>query len=168
MVDNLNTSILPDQTAYKLDPESAEAFEVGDFSMHPLVFTNEIHSYLDVGEPDAVNPWHTHMPTYDQLCFCIAGRGRFRIEQEEGEQVIETEPGDLVYLPGGAHHRVETIGDETFKYYAVNQSMRLGRLEMLYEDWDEFVDYEDWPVTLWVDRERDEILAKNDDAVDTE
>lgn len=57
---NLNKSILPDETADKLDPGSSDASEVGDFDMHPLVFTNELHSYLDAGEPGGVNPWHTH------------------------------------------------------------------------------------------------------------
>lgn len=37
--------------------------------------------------------------------------------------------------------------------------MRHGRLDMLFEE---------WPVALWIDRERDEISEKNDDALSTE
>lgn len=163
---DVNKATMPDPTAYKIDTDKAESFSVGDFEMHPLVFTPEIHSYLNIGEPGAVNSWHTHMPTYDQIAITIAGKGRFRIEQEDGsEQVVDTEPGDVVYLPGGIYHQIETRGDEEFQYYAINQSMRHGRLEMLFEDWDGYDDFEDWPVALWVDRERDEIYRKNDDAI---
>ena len=166
---DVNKETMPDPTGYKIDVDAAESFTVGDFEMHPLVFNNEIHSYLNIGEPGAVNPWHTHMPTYDQIAICIEGKGRFTIEQRDGgHQEIETEPGDVVYLPGGIHHQIETVGDEPFKYYAINQSMRHGRLEMLFEDWDGYSDFEEWPVALWVDRERDEIIQKNEAALSEE
>lgn len=90
------------------------------------------------------------MPTDDQIAICIQG-GRFAIEQDES-----------------IHHQIETVDDEPFKYYAINQSMRHGRLEMLFDDWDGYDDFEDWPVALWVDRGRDEIIQKNDDALSTE
>lgn len=166
---DVNKDMMPDPTGYKIDVDEVESFTVGDFEMHPLVFNNEIHSYLNVGEPGAVNPWHTHVPTYDQIAICRAGEGRFTIEQRDGShQVIETEPGDVVYLPGGIHHQIESIGDEPFEYYAINQSMRHGRLEMLFEDWDGYADFEEWPVALWIDRERDEIIQKNEPALSEE
>lgn len=52
----VNKDTMSDPTGYKIDVDEIESFSVGDFEMHPLVFNNEIHSYLNVGEPGAVNP----------------------------------------------------------------------------------------------------------------
>jgi len=155
---------LPDQTAYKVDIEEAGNFSFERVTTYPVMITNEIKFLYFKMEPPGGIGWHTHSPQLDQINMCLEGHGRITLEKEDGsEQVIDFKPMELVYLPAGARHKLEAVGDDLFTGISVYQFESLARLEML----EGFSDYhfDDWPVALWVDRKRDEVVKIDDAAV---
>jgi len=155
---------LPDQTAYKVDIDAADSFSFEHVTTYPVVITNEIKLlYFEMTPPGGID-WHTHSPQLDQINMCLEGKGRIVLEQEDGsEQTLVYEPMELVYLPAGARHKLEAAGDETFKGLSIYQFESLARLEML-EGFGAY-HFDDWPVALWIDRKRDEVVKIDDDAV---
>lgn len=160
-----NFEELPEQQAYKVDIDKSACFDLDTINSYPLVWTNEIHSFMLEGEPGTEIDWHTHMPDMDQINFVIQGKVRYRLEQEGGEQVLELEENEVVYLPGGARHKVEHIGDETVRQITIYKAVGVPRSEMLDAEEYENYDTDEFPVNLWIDRLREEVVMKNDDAV---
>lgn len=165
--DAQNFDELPEQTAYKVNIDEASYFDLDTLNSYPLIWTNEIHAFMLEGEPGTQIDWHTHMPDMDQINFVIQGKAVYTLEQEDGEQVIELEEGEVVYLPGGARHKVEHVGDETVKQVTVYKAVSVPRSEMLDGKEYENYDTDEFPVNLWIDRLRDEIVMKNDESVST-
>lgn len=66
-------------------------------------------------------------------------------------------------LPGGARHKVDAVGDGRHEGMVAMSSDPVARVEML----EGAAPYriEDWPVALWVDRKRDEVVEKDEAAV---
>jgi len=58
-------------------------------------------------DPGVRIPPHYH--TCDTAAYCIRGRAAFDIEGGR----LEISPGDFLYVPAGAVHTEETVGDET-------------------------------------------------------
>ena len=166
--EDLDHTHLPDQTMYKIDADAASHFEQGseDIRTFPLVVTNEFKLLYFEMAPGATIDWHTHVPSFDEVCLCLAGRARFTLEREDGsQQVLETDPRESVYVPGGARHKIETVGDRRYEGLVAMPSDPVARVEML--EGASPYRIEDWPVALWVDRTRDEVVEKDDDAVST-
>jgi quercetin dioxygenase-like cupin family protein len=157
---------LPDQTLYKVAWDAVTHFEQGgdDVLTYPLVITNEFKLLYFEMAPGATIDWHTHTPGFDEVCLCLAGTARYTLEQEDGShQVLDIDPRESVYLPGGARHKIDAVGDERHEGLVAMPSDPVARVEML----EGAAPYriEDWPVALWVDRNRDEVVEKDDAAV---
>lgn len=54
-------------------------------------------------------PRHTH--TSDTVAYLLSGRASFTIGMD-GEERMDMEPGDYLYMPAGVVHTEETLGDE--------------------------------------------------------
>lgn len=157
---------LPDQTMYKISIEDAGSFGFEHVTTYPVVITNEFKLLYFEMEPPGGIDWHTHAPGLDQVNLCLEGDVRYTLEQEDGsEQVLELEPMELVYLPAGARHKIEAFGDQLHRGMTMYQSEPVARLEML-EGFGGY-HFEDWPVSLWVDRMRDEVVKLDENAVST-
>lgn len=157
---------LPDQTMYKIDLAEASHFEQGQTGVttYPLAITNDFKLlYFEIA-PEGKIDWHTHTPSFDEVCMCLSGRAAYTLEREDdSHQVLEIGPREFVYLPGGARHKIEAVGDATHEGLVAMPSDPVARLEMI----EGATPYriEDWPVALWVDRTRDEVVAKDSTAV---
>jgi len=114
--------------------------------------------------PGATIDWHTHTPGFDEVTLALAGRARYTLEREDGShQVLDAGPRESVYLPGGARHKIDAIGDERHEALVAMPSDPVSRVEMLAGDAPYRI--EEWPVVLWVDRKRDEVVRKDETAV---
>ena len=60
--------------------------------------------------PGGGMPRHTNRVEHEQ--YVLAGRARISI----GDDVFEVQPGDVVFIPGGAPHDYQNIGDEPFVF----------------------------------------------------
>lgn len=58
-------------------------------------------------------PRHTNTVEHEQ--YVLRGRARIGIEQEE----IEVQAGDVVFIPAGAPHFYQNIGDEPFEFLCI-------------------------------------------------
>lgn len=156
---------LPDQTMYKIDLEQAPHFGQNDeVRTWPLCITNEFKLlYFEIDAGGRID-WHTHTPSFDEVCMCLGGRARYTLEQEDGSyQTIDIDPREFVYLPGGARHKIEAVGDSRHEGLVAMPSDPVARLEMI--EGASPYRIEDWPISLWVDRQRDEVVMKDRAAV---
>lgn len=163
---NIDHTHLPDQTMYKVAWDAVTHFEQGgdDVLTYPLVITNEFKLLYFEMAPGATIDWHTHTPGFDEVCLCLDGEACYTLEQEDGShQTVTIEPRESVYLPGGARHKIDAVGDERHEGMVAMPSDPVARVEML----EGAAPYriEDWPVALWVDRKRDEVVEKDEAAV---
>lgn len=165
--EDIDYTHLPDQTAYGVSIEDAGYFEFENVRTYPVVLTNEFKFlYFELTPPGGIG-WHTHAPSIDQVNYCMEGHGRITLEKEDGsEQAVDFKSHELVYIPAGARHKLEAVGDELFRGISVYQHEPLARLEML-EGFHAYDSIQDWPVAVWVDRQRDEVVKLDDDAVRT-
>lgn len=157
---------LPDQTMYRIELDEATPFEQGADGIwtYPVCITNEFKFLYFEMEPGATIDWHTHTPSFDEVCMSLRGRARYTLEREDGShQVLEIEPRELVYLPGGARHKIEAVGETRHEGLVAMPSDPVARMEMV--EGGAPYEFEDWPVALWVDRMRDEVVTRDDDAV---
>lgn len=156
---------LPDQTMYKVELDRAPHFaQSDDIRTYPLFITNEFKLLYFEMDPGGIIDWHTHTPNFDEVCMCLVGRARYTLEQEDGtHQTLDIQPREFLYLPGGARHKIETVGDTSHEALVVMPPDPVARLEMV--EGASPYRIEDWPVSLWVDRTRDEVVMKDADAV---
>ena len=164
----LDHTHLPDQTMYKISMDAASHFEQGgeDIETYPLAITNEFKLLYFEMVPGATIDWHTHTPAFDEVALCLTGAARYTLEREDGShQTIGIEPRESVYVPGGARHKIDAVGEERHEGLVAMPADPVARVEML----EGAAPYRmaDWPVALWVDRKRDEIVEKDEDAVST-
>lgn len=165
---DLDHTHLPDQTMYKIEMDAASHFEQGgeDIETYPLVITNEFKLLYFEMAPGATIDWHTHTPAFDEVALCLAGTARYTLEREDGShQTLDVGPRESVYVPGGARHRIDALGDDRHEGLVAMPSDPVARVEML--EGASPYRIEDWPVALWVDRRRDEVVESDDDAVST-
>jgi len=164
----LDHTHLPDQTMYKIEMDAASHFEQGgeDIETYPLAITNEFKLLYFEMAPGATIDWHTHVPSFDEVALSLAGTARYTLERADGShQVLEIDPWESVYIPGGARHKIEAVGDQRHEGLVTMPSDPVARMEMT--EGASPYRIEDWPVALWVDRKRDEVVTKDDDAVST-
>ena len=163
--ETLDYTHLPEQTMYKIRTEDAASFDQGgeDVQTYPLCITNEFKLLYFEMEPGATIGWHTHVPSFDEVCLCLDGRARYTLQREDdSHQVIEIDPMEFVYVPGGARHKIESVGDQRHEGLVAMPSNPVARVEML--EGEAPYRIEDWPVALWVDRQRDEVVTKDEAA----
>ena len=164
--ETLDYSHLPEQTMYRIRTADATSFGQGgdDIRTYPICITNEFKLLYFEMVPGATIDWHTHVPSFDEVCLCLDGRARYTLKREDGsEQVLDIERMEFVYVPGGARHKIEAVGDQRHEGLVAMPSNPVARVEMLAGDAPYHID--DWPVALWVDRQRDEVVARDEDAV---
>jgi quercetin dioxygenase-like cupin family protein len=156
---------LPDQRMYKVELDEASSFTQREDAVetYPLFITNDFKLiYFEIAVGECI-PWHTHTPHFDEVCMGLTGQAEFTLEQEDGShQLIQIGPRECVYLPGGAHHKIEATGEQKFESLVAMPSEPVARLEMI--EGESPYSMEDWPVALWIDRKRNEIVSKDDDA----
>ncbi len=66
-----------------------------------------------VMEPGGGMPLHTNTVEHEQ--YVLRGRARVVI----GEEVLEVEKDDVVFIPGGVPHSYQALGDEPFEFLCV-------------------------------------------------
>lgn len=164
--DRLATTHLPEQKMYKVRVEDVSPVEQGGGGVRarPLFKTNELVLFYFEIDPSGMIDWHTHVPDMDEITMCLQGRAEYTLERGDGShQTIEVGPMECAYLPGGARNKIETVGDRTHAGIVVHKSTSVARLENL-EDFTPS-DSSGWPIALWIDRLRDEIVDKDNCAV---
>jgi mannose-6-phosphate isomerase-like protein (cupin superfamily) len=161
---------LPEQTMYRVQTADAEGADADDVRHRPqTIRTNEFRClYFELG-PDEQIDWHTHVPDLDEVNLCLEGRAKYTLEREDGShQTLEIGPMEFVYVPGGARNKIEVVGDRPHRSLSVATFGSVARLEAL-EDASgtagAATEQTEWPDSLFVDRKRDEVVAKNDDLV---
>lgn len=165
--EELDHTQLPDQTMYKIQTESEQKEAVRAYPL--TIRTNEFRLLYFELEPSGGIDWHTHTPGFDEVNFCLTGRAKYTLEREDGSyQTLTIEPTEFVYLPGGARHKIDVVGDEVHRSISAAKFDTAARLEALDPNRDT-ADTDDGATppsdALWVDRKRDEVVEKDDDHV---
>jgi len=180
MVD-INFANLPPQQGFKIDvrelegyslhPEDEEYEHAGDeppFDVSTRPFAaNDFHVAYAEGDPGCVIPWHTHTPIMYQTYMPLQGRIEVAYKDNEGEtHSVEAGPQEIVYLPAGAHNRVEAVGDERVKLYVVERETLIPRVEQLVGDAEGIYDPKTDPeFGLQIDSLRGNVIDADEDAV---
>ena len=168
--ENLNYEQMADQTGYKVSIDDSETFDLlpemdNSMACRLPMFTNDIKLTVIEGEPGDIINWHTHTPNLDQINVCIEGEIEFTIQQEDSsQQVLRAGPGEVVYVPAGARHTVEVVGDEYNQTLSIYRHDHIARQEILEQEWSGY-DMHTWPISLWVDVMRDEVVEKDENAI---
>lgn len=161
---------LPEQSMYKVQTDPADDEDSEGVRSSPLVIrTNEFRLLYFEMQPTGKIDWHTHVPGLDEVNLCLDGRAKYTLEREDGShQTLEIGPMEFVYLPGGARHKIEAVGEQVHKSLSVAKFDTVARLENL-EDFEDIDRSEagdtDWSDALFVDRKRDEVVSKNEELV---
>ncbi|RLM63306.1 cupin domain-containing protein [Halorubrum sp. Atlit-26R] len=166
--EDLAHKYLPEQTMYKVQTPEAHGEDPEGVRHSPLIIrTNEFRLlYFELG-PSGEIDWHTHVPGLDEVNLCLEGRARYTLEREDGShQTLEIGPMEFVYVPGGARHKIEAIDGQAHRSLSAAKFDTAARLENL-EDVSEESDTggSKWQDALFVDRKRDEVVAKDDTLV---
>lgn len=146
----INFKNLPHQEGFKVDLS-----KIGSYDLHPdeddyelkdagepvisksgrAFGSNDMHVSWIEGEPGEAIPWHTHTPIMYQLYVPFQGRVAVNYKDNDGEpHRTEAGPEELVYLPPGAHNKIELIGDEDVKLMVIEYETLITRVEHLVGD----------------------------------
>ncbi|MFB6253611.1 MAG: cupin domain-containing protein [Halobacteriaceae archaeon] len=167
--EDIDHSHLPDQTMYKIQMESEQSEGVRAYPL--TIRTNEFRLlYFELEPSDGID-WHTHTPGFDEVNLCLSGRAKYTLEREDGSyQTLEINPMEFVYLPGGARHKIEVVGNEVHRSLSAAKFDTAARLEVLENnsDSDDTMEGTSPPKdVLWVDRKRDEVVEKDENLITT-
>lgn len=166
--EDLDRTHLPEQTMYKVQTPGVEGVDVESVQMPQTIRTNEFRVlYFEIPPSERID-WHTHVPGLDEVNLCLTGRAEYTLEQADGShQTLEVAPMEFVYVPGGARHKIETVGDQPHRSVSMATFDTVARLEALDEGIGSETTGDDsgWQDALFVDRKRDEVVAKNDAVV---
>lgn len=155
---------------YKIGTEHPEDADSDGIRRTPLVIrTNEFRLlYFEMAPSEKID-WHTHVPGLDEVNLCLGGRARYTLERgDESHQTLEIGPMECVYVPGGARHKIEAIGDQPHESLSAAKFDTVARLENLEDDTDTAesnTDADEWQDALFVDRKRNEVVALDEDYV---
>jgi quercetin dioxygenase-like cupin family protein len=167
--EELDHSHLPEQTMYKIQTPRVDEVDPESVRMPQTIRTNEFRVlYFEIGPSEQID-WHTHVPGLDEVNLCLTGRAKYTLEREDGShQTLEIAPMEFVYVPGGARHKIEATGEQTHRSVSMARFDSVARLEAL-EDVSQAgetkTDESGWNDALFVDRKRDEVVARNDEVV---
>ncbi|WP_336035787.1 cupin domain-containing protein [Halobacterium yunchengense] len=131
--ENLDRTHLPEQTMYRVRTAADGDSDAGAVRSTPLVVrTNEFRLLYFEMEPGETIDWHTHAPGLDEVNYCLEGRARYTLERADGShQTLDVGPGEFVYLPGGARHKLEAVGDSVHRSLSAARFDTVARLEDL-------------------------------------
>ncbi|MFC1483620.1 cupin domain-containing protein [Candidatus Neomarinimicrobiota bacterium] len=73
--------------------------------------------FMVILEPGQAPPLHKHDDT-EQLFYILEGEGNLIIEEDDGSYPVK--PGDVVRIPPSTHHSIQTRGEGTLRYLAVD------------------------------------------------
>ncbi|WP_254810680.1 cupin domain-containing protein [Natronosalvus amylolyticus] len=168
--EELDYKHLPEQTMYKVQIPGDNGGDSESVRQMPLIIrTNEFRLLYFELDPAGEIGWHTHVPGLDEVNLCLEGRVRYTLEREDGShQTLELDPMEFVYIPGGARHKIETVGNQVHKSLSAAKFDTVARLEVLEnnsESAETDTDELQWHDALFVDRKRDEVVAKDDTLV---
>ena len=94
--------------------------------------TNDLHLAYARGEKGDILPWHTHNQGMYQIIIPIEGRRRQYYKDNDGEvHSVEAGPGELIYLPNGAHNKVEYLDTPTRSLTIECQETWNARMDMV-------------------------------------
>lgn len=169
---DVDYSALPDQQVYKVsapdvDPIAKISQDEGQSiqNIRPVMATNDVSFTWTTGEPGDVIPWHTHVPSVYQILVTTQGECVWHYKDNNGdEQSMETGPGDVIYLPGGAANKVEVIGDEPHTHLGVYPKTPIPRVEQLLGIGGDVYNPKDMQPGLWYDNIRDEVVTMDESA----
>lgn len=169
--EELDRTHLPEQTMYKVrTPDDADSDSANSRHGPTIIRTNEFRLLYFELEPSGRIDWHTHVPGLDEVNLCLEGRARYTLERADGShQVLEIGPMEFVYVPGGARHKIEAIGGEVHRSLSAARFDTVARLEALEAAGaaDDTGGDDEWGDALFVDRKRDEVVARDEDLVST-
>ncbi|UCF95946.1 MAG: cupin domain-containing protein [Spirochaetaceae bacterium] len=60
---------------------------------------------MDFTDGPAAQPDPPHTHPHEQICYVVSGRVRYYL----GEEYADLQPGDLVTVPAGVPHRIQTL-----------------------------------------------------------
>jgi len=92
----------------------AQPVKAGDFTTIQVLLQGPNFTMRRfVMEPGGGMPEHTNTVEHEQ--YVLRGRARISIDGEE----FEVQPGDVVFIPEGAPHWYQNIGDENFEFLCI-------------------------------------------------
>lgn len=185
MADEINREFMPPQEGFTIDLSNLDGFaanpnsddyetEEGEMPQPSFMTrafgSNDIHiTYLEM-EPGEGIPWHTHAQDMYQVYTILKGTFRVSFKDKDGEihtAEVSAEDNKLIYLPPGAHNRVESVGDDTLHLLSMKKETRITRVDYLVGDADDAYDpWSDPAYGLEIDTMRGKVLQRQDDAVE--
>lgn len=134
--------------------------------------TNDLHVAYSRGEEGDILPWHTHNPAMYQIILQLEGRARQSYKDNQGNvHTVEVGPGELTYLPNGAHNRVEIVEGPSRRIAIECHETWNARMDMVVgptseeASTDTTYDPADPHWGLWYDNLRDVVHEIDEDAV---
>lgn len=174
--ENLNFEYFAKQEGFKIDPEK---LDYDAYKLYPddeeipqrrsarAFGSNDIHISWAYANPGDVWPWHTHSPGHYQIAIVITGEAIWYYVDNDGEEhSTHVSAGELVYLPPGAHNKIEVVGDEEYTVAIIERENGIQRIEQLFSDEDDVYDpWNDPEWGLWLDTLRGEVAEIDENAV---
>lgn len=164
------------QEGFKIDPERLD-FDA--YKLHPEEATgpqrdsvrafgsNDFHVSWAHADPGVVWPRHTHSPGHYQLAIVISGEAIwYYIGNDGSEHSVTVSAGELLYLPPGAHNKIEVVGDEQYTVAIIERENGIQRIEQIVDDPDTVYDpWNDPEWGLWLDTLRGDVHEIDENAV---
>jgi quercetin dioxygenase-like cupin family protein len=94
--------------AVSFELSTAPSFSLGAATVRPFSGANLTVAHVEFPVGTEV-PAHSH--PHEQVTIIETGRLRFSVD---GGEPFEAGPGELVYVPGNAEHRVEIVEDAVY------------------------------------------------------
>lgn len=152
----LNYERLPPQVGYTIDIREVEGFRLHpesteyerqdpdeplpDKVSYPFAGNSFRVGYVE-GDPGTAIPWHTHATKTHQVYSPLEGRIAVNYRDNAGE-VHRTEAGvdEWVYLPSGAHNKIEFVGGSRGRFLVSETAPTTPRIDHLVGDVDSTYD----------------------------
>ncbi|WP_458190677.1 hypothetical protein [Haladaptatus sp. NG-WS-4] len=134
-----------------------------EFTSH-LFRSNDLNiSYME-SEPGGVLDWHTHTPHMYQINMPVTGQVEISYKDENGNvHTTEAGPGEMIYLPPGAHNKVKAISEDTLRLYVIYRQIIVPQVEQMVGESDQ---HSETNPGLEIDTLRGIIHEKQEQAVD--
>lgn len=153
-----------DLDSYTLQPGGADVPQV---RVARAFGGNDYHVTYKEADPGYGLPWHLHSPTNYQLGIPIQGAYEWHYVDNDGkEHSAEIGPGEIAFLPPGAHNKLEVVGDETHKAFVIENEAGVPRIENIIGETKNYYDPWNDPVWgLWYDTYRGKVWEMDENAV---
>ena len=167
----INFANLPPQQGYTVDLDAVRGYDVGTAAsdappeVNAFPFSsNDLRIRYREREPGSVIDWHTHDPNVYQVYVPLEGEMKLKYRDNDGDEHATTVgPGELAYLPPGAHNRLEWNGDDRARMLSVEPTSTVSRIERVADPTEPGPG--DRPYTLDLDTLRGDVESLDEDAV---